>query len=65
MYSTFKFALGDYVYKINGSKWEGTIVGTYSTELTPEGYVVESSSHEGAVQLYPASALELKIQTWP
>jgi dihydrofolate reductase (trimethoprim resistance protein) len=54
-----KFQLGDVVRKISGSMWQGAIVGTYSTSLTPEGYAVESSSHRGSVQIYPASALEL------
>ena len=53
-----KFELGDVVRKVSGSEWEGVIVGTYSTELTPEGYAVESSSHKGSVQIYPAKALE-------
>ena len=30
-----------------------------STKLTPEGYAVESESHKGSVQIYPATALEL------
>lgn len=34
-------------------------MGWYSTKLTPEGYAVESESHPGSVQIYPASALEL------
>lgn len=54
-----KFIVGDTVRKIKGSQWEGKIVGTYSTELTPEGYCVESSTHKGSVQIYPANALEL------
>lgn len=33
-----KFKLGDLVKKVSGSQWHGTVVGTYSTELTPEGY---------------------------
>lgn len=44
--------------KIKGSEWEGWVVGTYSTKLTPEGYVVESSSHKGSCQIYPEAALE-------
>lgn len=52
------FKLGDHVCKIKGSDWHGIIVGTYSTDLTPEGYCVESAFEEGSVQLYPASALE-------
>ena len=39
------FRLGDLVKKVSGSAWEGRIVGTYSTALTPEGYAVESASH--------------------
>ena len=56
-----KFKLGDTVYKIKGSEWSGKVVGTYSTKLTSEGYCVESDVHEGSVQIYPASALELVI----
>lgn len=54
-----KFKLGDFVRKKSGSEWQGTIVGWYSTELTPEGYAVESEYHKGSVQIYPANALEL------
>jgi hypothetical protein len=54
-----KFKLGDYVAKTSGSQWSGYIVGEYSTELTPEGYAVESSTERGSVQIYPAKALEL------
>lgn len=53
-----KFKLGDLVRKTKGSQWSGVVVGTYSTELTPEGYAVESSSEKGSVQIYPAAALE-------
>lgn len=53
-----KFQLGDTVKKIKGSQWHGTVVGTYSTALTPEGYAVESSTEKGSVQIYPAAALE-------
>lgn len=53
------FAMGDMVRKKSGSQWEGVIVGFYSTSLTPEGYAVESSSHAGSVQIYPAKALEV------
>ncbi len=31
----------------------------HSTELTPEGYAVESNTEKGSVQIYPAKALEL------
>lgn len=54
-----KFKLGDHVRKIKGSQWKGRVVGTYSTELTPEGYAVESDTERGSVQIYPAAALEL------
>jgi hypothetical protein len=57
-----KFAIGEYVTKTKGSKWEGKVVGFYSTELTPEGYAVESSVHKGSVQIYPREALE-RIET--
>ncbi len=53
-----KFKRGDTVRKIKGSQWHGTVVGTYSTSLTPEGYAVESSTEKGSVQIYPAAALE-------
>jgi dihydrofolate reductase (trimethoprim resistance protein) len=57
MWSFFK--MGDRVRKKSGSHWQGLVVGWYSTTLTPEGYAVESESHPGSVQIYPASALEL------
>ena len=57
--STKKFNRGDLVRKKSGSEWEGRVVGEYSTELTAEGYAVESSAHKGSVQIYPAAALEL------
>jgi dihydrofolate reductase (trimethoprim resistance protein) len=53
-----KFSLGDPVRKIKGSCWSGKVVGFYSTELTPEGYAVESFTEKGSVQIYPAAALE-------
>ena len=53
------FKLGDTVKKKSGSEWQGEVVGIYSTELTPEGYAVESSYHSGSVQIYPAKALTL------
>ena len=59
-----KFKLGDSVRKIKGSMWNGKVVGTYSTELTPEGYAVESFVEKGSVQIYPAAALE-KINVSP
>lgn len=57
-----KFKRGDLVRKRSGSEWQGRVVGEYSTELTPEGYAVESEAHIGSVQIYPAAALELVRQ---
>ena len=54
-----KFKIGDRVKKKSGSEWQGKIVGWYSTTLTIEGYAVESETHKGSVQIYPASALVL------
>lgn len=54
-----KFARGDVVRKRSGSQWQGRVVGEYSTTLTPEGYAVESDTHAGSVQIYPAALLEL------
>ena len=53
-----RFRRGDTVRKIKGSQWHGTVVGEYSTALTPEGYAVESATEKGSVQIYPAAALE-------
>lgn len=53
------FSRGDLVRKRSGSAWVGRVVGEYSTNLTPEGYAVESDAHPGSVQIYPAAALEL------
>ena len=53
-----KFRMGDLVKKSTGSEWVGRVVGWYSTELTPEGYAVESAAHKGSVQIYQAKALE-------
>jgi dihydrofolate reductase (trimethoprim resistance protein) len=52
------FELGDRVRKRSGAAWQGRIVGWYSTQLTPEGYAVESEAHPGSVQIYPVAALE-------
>lgn len=57
------FKLGDRVRKTKGSSWQGIVVGTYSTTLTPEGYAVESEREPGSVQIYPAAALELVQQS--
>ncbi len=50
--------IGDRVRKIKGSSWQGVIVGSYSTKLTPVGWCVESEREPGSVQLYPEAALE-------
>ena len=55
-HTTFKH--GDAVRKTKGSNWHGSVVGWYSTSLTPEGYAVESSTEKGSVQIYPAAALQ-------
>lgn len=52
------FRLGQRVRKTKGSRWQGRVVGWYSTALTPEGYAVESDTELGSVQIYPATALE-------
>lgn len=55
----FTYDLGDKLQKKSGSKWRGKVVGFYSTDLTPEGYALESILEEGSVQIYPLKALEL------
>ncbi len=50
--------MGDRVRKKSGAAWQGQIVGWYCTNLTPEGYAVESEAHPGSVQIYPVAALE-------
>lgn len=52
-------ALGTRMRKKSGSSWQGKVVGYYSTELTPEGYCIESEREPGSVQIYPAAALEV------
>lgn len=53
-----KFKIGDKVQKTKGACWTGTIVGEYSTGLTPEGYAVASAYEHDSVQIYPAAALQ-------
>lgn len=53
------WALGRRVIKKSGASWQGRIVGYYSTDLTPEGYAVESELEIGSVQIYPRAALVL------
>jgi dihydrofolate reductase (trimethoprim resistance protein) len=55
------FRRGDLVKKRSGSHWRGKVVGEYSTELTQEGYAVESDYHPGSVQIYPVGALRLVL----
>jgi len=57
------FDIGTHVKKKSGSEWEGFVCGYYSTELTPCGVCVESSTHKGSVQIYPAKALEM-VNEW-
>lgn len=45
-----KYKVGDRVKKIKGSSWQGIIVGTYSTEMTPIGYAVESERAKSSSQ---------------
>lgn len=56
-----KFKFGQTVRKKSGSAWHGVIVGWYSTELTPNGYAVESYYEIGSVQIYPEAALEVWV----
>ena len=51
--------LGTRVTKVSGAAWTGLVVGFYGTTLTLEGYVVESETEKGSVQLYPRKALKL------
>jgi hypothetical protein len=53
------FAIGQRVRKVSGSSWQGTVVGFYSTDLTPDGICVESERERGSVQIYPAKALAI------
>jgi len=41
------FNLGDTVTNKSGSNWTGKVVGFYTTDLTPEGYAVESATEKG------------------
>lgn len=52
-----KFKFGERVTKTKGSSWTGLVCGFYSTELTLNGYCVESENEPGSVQLYPVAAL--------
>lgn len=52
-------ALGTRVRKKSGSRWQGKVVGYYSTELTPQGVCIESENEPGSVQIYPIRAVEV------
>ena len=52
-----KWKLGDKLCKKQGSGWHGTVVGFYSTDLTPIGYCIKSEYEFNNVQIYPESAL--------
>jgi len=54
--------IGDRVKKKSGSDWHGRIVGQYSTDLTEQGWDVESEREVGSVQIYPEAAL-LPVET--
>jgi dihydrofolate reductase (trimethoprim resistance protein) len=56
-YSTWTYKLGDLLTKTKGSSWTGRVVGFYGTNLTDEGYAIESMYEPGSVQIYPLSAL--------
>lgn len=56
--NSFEFQIGARVRKRTGSSWQGTVVGFYITNLTPEGYCIESERELGSVQIYPRLALE-------
>lgn len=51
--------VGTLVRKRSGGQWHGRICGYYTTDLTTEGYAVESLREPGSVQIYPRKALEL------
>ena len=53
------FPLGTQVRKKSGSSWSGSVVGYYSTALTPMGVAIESRTETGSVQIYPIKAIEL------
>lgn len=53
-----RWNLGDLVQKKRGSQWRGPVVGFYSTNHTPIGYVVMSMYEDGSVQAWPEAALD-------
>ena len=56
-----EFYLGDIVNKKDDLEWQGKVVGFHAPSIAIEGYAVESLSHKGSVQIYPAKAL-IKIE---
>jgi len=55
----YQHDLGTRLRKKRGAEWQGKVVGFYQTELTKEGYAIESEREKGSVQIYPLSALEI------
>jgi dihydrofolate reductase (trimethoprim resistance protein) len=55
------FGVGDRVRKKSGAAWQGRIVGWYSTQLTPEGYAVESEAHPGSCRFTQSR----RLSAWP
>ena len=53
------FPIGTRLRKKSGSQWQGFVVGYYSSSLTTKGVAVESETHRGSVQIYPATAMEI------
>lgn len=54
----FRWDFGQRLRKKRGSEWQGSVVGFYITDLTPEGYAIASEREINNVQIYPAAALE-------
>lgn len=57
MFDNFTYKIGDKLTKKSGSNWSGSVVGFYTTDLTVEGYAIESFTEKGSVQIYPVKAL--------
>mgnify|MGYP003527232192 CR=1 FL=1 len=57
----WKYRFGNSLQKTKGAEWHGTVCGIYFTELTKEGYAVNSTRETGSVQVYPEHALEIDI----
>ena len=50
--------MGTMMRKKRGSNWHGSVRGYYTTDQTPMGLAIESSTELGSVQIYPVDALE-------